>query len=165
MIGLKSKKGDVIMDVVFIIIIVVILGLSAFLIFPTLTELKDDIVTNPSATVEVQDTANTFMDRYPVVMDNMIGISIGLLAVFVMISAWFIDSNPIFFVVSLILTIVLLVATFFISNALFDVTSVDDFASSVTNFPITYWVFNHLAHIVLGMFVLVGVVTYAKRDA
>lgn len=165
MIFSKSEKADIVGDSLFVILIVSIIGMVAFFVYPSFSDIQDDIAkVDDSKNKEAKKTMDGWMNAYPGVFDGIVAFAFGLTALFVIISAYFLDTHPVFFVISLILFIPLVVVAMIMSNSFVGVMQDEAFSESVPEFPITTMFVSYLGHIIIVMLLLVGIVTYAKAQ-
>ena len=149
-----------IMMVVFVLIGMAILGLIAH---NMLKDLNDDIQADDSINADVKATSQTLQTGFPTWMDNAFLFATVLLWVFVIISSFVVDTHPAFLIVTIILLIFAFIAAMLLSNTFEELTQDSEYAGLNTQFPITYWIMNHLLTIVIIMGGSVLIALYGKN--
>lgn len=157
-----SKRGDVILDTLFVLIIVLAFATIGFFIYPSFQEVQDDLGATESPNDNAKNTMDTFMDTYPGTLDGIVAFFMVITMLFVIISSYLLDTSPVFFVVSIILFIATIVVAIVMSNSFVEVMQDEAFATAVPVFPITTMFVQYLAHILFVMIFVVAIVIYAK---
>jgi hypothetical protein len=156
-----SSKGQVFGDVAFLVVVLLAAAIffgSVYLIISDFnTEFQNDSDL-PQQSKDIFDNINT---NFPLWWDNafvflLIGLWGGIL-----ITSFFIDSHPVFFVIAFIGLIFVFVAGMIIANTYGDVAGDAGFD---TAFPKVSWVFDHLliTIIMVGFSALIAL--YAKNQ-
>ena len=163
----KEKKGDAVIDGLTILVVVFVFGLLSLTVYSGFMEAEPDIRASlndsDSATLN-QSLASLDMvkNQFPSVFDGaLVVILIGLWA-FALVSAYFIDTHPIFMIFSAILLIFVFITAAMIGNVGEELLSGDEFSSISGSFPITNWVMSHIFIIVLVIGLSVLLVLYGK---
>lgn len=154
----KKKRANAVVDGAIILIILFALGIGFMSIFQFYDDVKldlDEDLTSETA----QNISDDIHTRFPSMADGMLAMALVLLWIGSMALAFFIDTHPVFFVLSIILIIVVLVIAGEFSNTYDDV---EDDLSVKSSFPITDFIFSHLVHFVLGFVFSIILALYAK---
>lgn len=156
-----KKKGSALDGVyLFLLIIVIIFGMMMFLFF--MRTLADGF-TQPGIPQEAQDIVTGVRDDVRAKADNAIILWTFILIMGSWISSYFLDSNPVYFVIFMILSFVsffiLLPVVNVLYNFQFDVT----FAQEVQYLPKTFFIVNHFAAFLAFYIITTGLVLYAKN--
>lgn len=96
------------------------------------------------------------------ILDNFILFALFGLAFMAMISAYFIDTHPVFFWISIIILVIIIVLATVLSNTYSTIEASETLNSTAAEFPKTSYVVNHLPLFVVGMGIIVLIIMYAK---
>ena len=157
----KNKKGGL-LDTIFIAVSILIMGVFIIFGYKIITATNDKVQTIN----EIPDVAKTAYNKvdtkYVNTMDT--GFIILWLASFLgaLISAWFIDTHPFFFVLSIFVLIPVMVAIVPLSNVFESILSSDELANEITNFPIIMWFSQHYFTIILVQSFMILFSLYGK---
>lgn len=147
---LGCKKGNAILDsilvlvVLFAFILIVIIGKIIF--DDTNDEIQSDANFDNSTKAIVQEQ-NT---RYTTLFDGAFIFIFALVWILALVASFFIDTHPIFLVITVILLIIVFIIGAYLGNAYEEFSLEDDFSSVVPSFPMANWVMTHLL-IVIGV--------------
>lgn len=149
--GFRNKKGNAFIEILFVIISIFIFG--TVIIFGNRlssdfnTQLQqDDQISNSS-----KEEFSKLNNRHSSVFDGLFLTILVLLWVGSLVSAFVVDSHPIFFIVMIFLLIFAFIVIGILGNTFFTIILSDSLASSSDNFPMTLWVMEHLLAIVSVM--------------
>lgn len=158
----RMKKGNV-QELVFVMAVGIMFIISVLVAFKLNSALNDQIQNLTDMPDEAKDASRIVNERMPGAFDfGFMILFIGLYMV-VLVSSWFIDSNPVFFVISLIVLILILVAIALLTNVNQEIVGNSAFSGIIDHFPIIYFVSTHLFKfaIVMGAGILMAL--YAKN--
>jgi cytochrome bd-type quinol oxidase subunit 2 len=158
---LKSKKADMITDSLTFIIVLTALGLLIILIHPVFSQFNDEIQAGDDFDAVAKQQIDNTISGYPSLFDNLFVLAVVLLIVFVLVSSYFIDAHPIFFVISFIFLIIIFIVGGQLSNINEEILS-DSEINAGSSFPKTFYIMTHLPQVVLLMMVFSGIIIYAK---
>jgi len=164
----KSKKGDAVSDTITILIVIFVFAFISLLTYKSFMDSEQDITAmlNDSSNLarnESLASINTVKNDFPGIFDGaMITILVGLW-IFALISAYFIDSHPIFMILSVILLVFVLIAAAIIGNVGQELIEDSEFDSIRADFPITTWILNHMLAVVLVISFSIVLVLYGKN--
>lgn len=160
----RNKKGLAIMEIMFVMIILFVFGFISMIIFQTYKEISPDLRSefvssgSNSSVVVVDDVTN----RYPSTFDALVLICLILLWIVVLVSAFLVDSHPLFFIASIIVFVFILIAGGILGQ-FYDELIVDDSLSGLSDdFPITNWILEHLFFLILLVGFSVLLVLYGR---
>lgn len=160
----NCKKGNAAIEVLTVIIVLVVFAFSVLAGRMILTELNDDTQLDDSLGDEAKGVMAEQDARYSSLFDGLFVFLFILLWGVVIVSAFMIDSHPIFFIFTVILLIMSFVVAIYIGNVYEEV--VDDggeFQDAADTMPMMDWILSNLllVAIVVG-FSIVGVL-FAKN--
>lgn len=159
---LRSKKADVIGDVIMFVVILFALGLASLVIYPMFTEVNDDVQADSDMTPQTKSTMSGLVARYPAFIDGAFILVFILLSVAVIVASYFLDSHPLFFIIVFIMLVVTLLIGATLSNAHMELMEDSDFSTLSATFPNTHWLMSHFVEMILFEALLVVVAVYGK---
>jgi hypothetical protein len=142
------KRAQIPVDLIIIVVVLVAFSIAGFIMYQFLgefnTDFQSDLSYNNQSKAILQDTTTT----YPSFIDGafifiLVGLWIALL-----VSSYFIESHPIFFVFVLLLVIIVLIFGAMMANSYTELMGDSEMATIMDSFPMTLWVFNHLVVII-----------------
>jgi hypothetical protein len=161
---LKNKKG--MNDVLFIIVTLMLLAMSLFII------VYIGGIFNDKLAPVFNDAYNGSGTVMTTTINNAIEISDwGFLIAFILaslgliLSAFLIYTHPAFLVVFMLMTVVFIVASAYISNVYYEFSRTPEFATALSELPITDYILQHLPLITLILCILSIVVIYSKSQS
>ncbi len=158
-----NKKGSAIIDV--LLLLVVIFGFAIATIFglKIANEFNwqyqnSSVITENQSKEVVQDS----IDRYVPLMDGIFMFLFIGFAMAGLISAFFVDSHPAFFIISIILLCFIALLGAILGNAFEDLTDNTDLAAETNQFGFIPFVFDNILTIVIGVIFLMMIAAFAK---
>lgn len=160
----KNKKGDISLDTLFMVVMVIVVGLAWFFMGFAFDSISEDL-TDSLTTTEAKEGLADVQEDYNQNFDGLIAFLFFGSAIFVIISSWFLDSHPVFFVATLIIFSLLIGAVVILANAAGVVVEDPAFASTAADFNLMVFIFSHLVELVVGVGFISSVVLYGKFKA
>lgn len=150
-----NKRGQ--MDVLFIVVILFALALVVFIGNKFLGELNTAIQTDSDSTAEAKAASADITARYPAIFDAGFIMFFVLVWIAILISAWFIDTTPMFFIAALIVLAFTVIVGISLNEAYSELITDSEFNTVNTTFPMIHFILNNLAlvTIIVGFSVLV----------
>jgi len=163
----KSKKGDAVIDSITILLVVFAFALITLSVYRGYTEAEPSIraslnETGVSTVNQSLASLDVISNNFPSVFDGAILVILIGLWIFALVSAYFIDSHPLFLILSVILLIFVLIASAIITNAGQEILDDSVFSSVTGSFPITTWIISHLLIVILVIGFSIVAVLYGK---
>lgn len=158
----KNKKGNLILESAIIIFLLVAFALIAINSANIFHDLTGEITADVDLPNESKNIATDLEGRTPQTLDGAFMFALGLVWIFVFISAFRIQTQPIFFVASFILFILLLVGAGYMTEAFTDYTSDSEISSTAEEFPMTTFVLNNLIIVMLVVGGSIAIALFAK---
>lgn len=156
------KKGNILMDTIVLIIILVALGIILTFGYKAFNDMESsitsDLTLNESVTL-IQDTG----DRYPSVMDGIFLFVFFGLWLAGIVSALVSDDHPVLFGVMLIAIVFVIIAGVILGNFYEELFQDSDLTGLVGSFPRTHWILTHMLPIGIVVGLSIGLVFYAKN--
>lgn len=103
------------------------------------------------------------LDRSFSVLDYGLILFVVISLIAVVVSAFFIQTHPVFFMVSLIIFMIFTAISFSITNVWMEIYSDPEISSSVNQFSNSLNLMAYAPHILIVGFVIVGIVLYASK--
>lgn len=155
----RSKKGTVI-DILPIIFLILIIGAGALIGNRIITESKTQLVDNEGLKHNAsRDIMTEAESDYSEVFDIAIPLVFVGLCLGMIIGAFLIRTQPVFFIVTVLLLLLLLLIIPVVSNIFEELC--DNMSTECANFQRTQWIFDNMAVILTICGFITGVVLYA----
>ena len=104
-----------------------------------------------------------FGDRFSKTWDSAFMMMFVGFTLALVISAFFLDNNPVFFIVSLISFVAFMMFAGFINNAFLDIAQSNSMGNEIDKYPMMLFIFNNLFIFVVFIFILTAIALFAKR--
>ena len=157
----KKKRGNV-QEIAFVLGIAVFFTIIAFFGIKILFALNDGIQATDQIPDKGKEAMQEVTDKAPSLLDGAFLIVIVAVFLGVAVSAWYIDVNPLFFVLSLVVLVAILSASAIIHNLNESIIEDEQFSDVATEFPIMVFVGQNLFGIIIIMSAIVLITLYAK---
>lgn len=158
------RKANLAIDL--LLVVIVIFGISVVYIY--MNKINTDITT-PMIAQNLSGNQGTQMlqaqrDNFPALWDNLGIMIFGLLWVFLMISSYYINASPVFFIVMAVLMVGAFIVIMIIGNTFDLLNENSDFNQNAVQFPKLYWLNYHILETMIVVAVTCGIALYAKKD-
>lgn len=158
----SGYKGNASIEVVIIVVVLLAFSIATIFLYSSFTSIMDDL----RGDEDISDTAlaptEQLEGQYPSIFDTAFVIILIVLWLAAIISAFQIDTYPIFFGISVFALIIVLCVPPILGNA-FEETMQDEQVSGLTDsFPMMYYVMTHILQISIFIGATVLVSLYAK---
>ena len=157
-----NKKGSSVIDIIFVMVFLVVIGLIFFFVNYSFSEVKDDIIAGGDLGATESANLESYYQGFSSWNDYAVGFIFFGLIIGILVTAYFVDAHPVFFVISLILFIFVIFVGVFVSNAFQEVINETDLAVTKTHFPITIFIINNLIMLLIATFVMMSIILYGK---
>lgn len=159
---ISNSKGNVSIEVVIIAVVLLTFSIAAIFIYQPFTEIMDDLREDEDISATALAPAESLETKYPSIFDSAFLIILIVFWLAAIISAFQIDTYPLFFGISVFALLVILCVPPILGNAFEDTMNdgtVNDYSES---FPIMFYIMEHILQfsIFIGASVLVSL--YAK---
>lgn len=155
------KKGNAVSDTIFFLVVIFIFAIIAMLAFKFFTEMKPSIYEELPGN-ESKQLMDDMETRYPSVFDGLVVFLFVLLWAFVIVASFWIDSHPIFFILSFILIVFVVIAAAIMGNFYEELFTDTDLSTLVASFPSTYWIMSHIMYLTIAIAVSILLALYGK---
>lgn len=161
--GLKSKRGNIFVDLALFVAIIFALAMIGLVIHWTLDAFNTELQADPTSDAKVKAKINSLSNNYSGWSDSILLLVFVFLWIFVLVSSFLLDTHPIFFVISLILLVILFIVVMILANTFDEFTQEPEFTNYDDDFPITYFIMNKLLilYLCVGGSMLISL--YAKN--
>lgn len=159
----KNKKG-ISIDFIYMIIMLVVFALFIIMgkvLFDSVnTEMQaGDLLTNES-----KENIQDINDRYVAIFDyGFLFILVGLF-IFLLVSAYHLDTSPVYFILATIFFIIAFVIGGILNNVFYDFATSDAMAVTANSFTIIPYVMNNLLSILAIIAISTMVIMYAGKQ-
>jgi len=158
----KSTKANVTIESITILVVVFAMAILAVIGYNLFDEVNTDIQSNTEFSNESKTAMSSVYDRYDNIMDSAIVFVFLGLVLFAIISAFFIDTHPIFFIVSVILLIAVFVISISLGNVYTEIITDSQFSTLAADFVMTNWIFRHILELIIAVGFLLTIVLFVK---
>lgn len=158
-----GKKGNV-QELVTILIVVFALTVTILVVGKIIFAFNDGVqrMNNKDIPDAAKSISQTITNKTPSILDNFLFMIMIVIYLVALISAWFIDTNPVFFVISVIILIIVLIIAGIIQNANEAILSAEAFSDIALLYPKMIFIGQNLFKIISGMGILLLASLYAK---
>lgn len=130
--------------------------------FYTFDQLNTDLQADTSMATVSKETSQTLYDNHAPLMDNLFMFAFVLFVLFVIVSAFVIDTHPIFFFISIILLMGVFVVAGIMGNTYDDIMSDSEISAYANEFTYASWVMTHILELMVTIVFLISVVLFIK---
>ena len=160
-IKIRNKRGQREFSPAIFIVGIIVLIIMAPIILKVISSVRTGITdalndTEPKAIVEM----NYGMDKVVGFIDYLLILMFFVSLIILFISAYFIDTNPIFLVLYIIFAFIFILLLPNMMEAVDTVWS--KFPVETNSLPLTGWIQSNMVMFTLGVFILTGIIMYAK---
>ncbi len=158
----KSKKGNAIIDGLYVVIGLFVIG---FLILGgrnLSTDMNEMIQDDDDISVENKVVMQGHTDNYPKIFDSMFMFFLMFFWILAVVFSFFIDVNPIFLIFSIILIIVVLLVALNLSNSFVETATDGTFENASSDFPMMMFVMEYFLQFILAIIFSIALALYAK---
>jgi len=157
-----SKRGQTILDLLLVIVMLFAISIAFVLGYKVLTEVNTDIQADEDISDVAKADLNGLAVQYPQFMDNSFVLTLALLWLALIVTSFLIDSHPVFFIITVVLLVFVFLVSMILANAYQDIAADDDLSESAEGFPMMSWVFENFLIIVIAMGFSSALALYAK---
>ena len=157
-----SKKGNVAIDLIVVVIILFGMAVSTIIGYALFEDIYPDLIDNTTGNTEAIKVTDDMHTNYPAYMDGAFLLAFVLLYMFVLVSAWALDTHPLFFIFTIMLLTFVLIFGAIISNSFEEIVGDGDFGMVSVNFPYSSFILNNLVETLLVIGTSVALVLYGK---
>lgn len=141
--GFSNKKGSVILDSSMSAIILVAFAIICVISYIVYDSVDDMIQSDSEMGTVAKGESASLLARMPATLDAGIVFAFALLWIMTIIASFFINSHPVFFIVTFVLLVILCIAFAMLGNSYEELMDDSEFTGMSTTFPMSYWLFTH----------------------
>lgn len=160
--GSSNRKGQTILDLILVIIVLFVFGIVGFLAYYVLNEVNTDIQADEDIADVAKQDLQGLTTNFPQFMDNTFVLLLALLWIMLIVSSFLIDSHPVFFILTVVLLVFVFIVGMIVANAYQDIAADEDLISASSQFSQTQWVFENFLPIIISMGMSSALALYAK---
>jgi hypothetical protein len=160
----KHKKASAILDVLIGSILFLTVAIATVFGFRILSEINDEIQADADISTIAKTNSQNVTTEFPKYMDNAFLMMVVLFWVFLLVSSFFIDTYPVFFVVSFILLIFVFVIGMAMANTYEEVVTESGISTFADSFSKMNWIMEHLLIVLIVMGLSSAFVLYANSS-
>lgn len=158
----RNKKGNAVIEGITIVVLMFVLGIAGVYSYYIFDQLNTELVADEDINVEAKTISSSMFAVHKDLMDNLFLFAYILFILFTIVSAFIIDSHPIFFAISIILLIGVFVVAGLMANAYDDVMQDGEIAPYANEFVFTTWVMSHLLEQIIALVFIITIVIFVK---
>ena len=160
--GIKSKKGNAVIDGITVIVILFCFATISIVGYFAFSEIYADMSVDADLHPEALAVTQDMYDGHSNLMDNLILMAFVLFTLFTILSAFMLDTHPIFFIISVILLVAVFVVAGLMANVFDDVMSESTLAPYANEFVYTSWIMGHLLEVSIAIVFMVTIAMFIK---
>lgn len=155
-----KKRGNL-LDPLVIMVTVFALGILFIMGFKVFGAINEQIQGGSALDTDQKQMVQEHYDTYISVFDIGFLIVVVLLSVFIVVSAFLIDTHPIFLPIFVFIAIFVIIISAILGNVFYDVTT-GEMPTERVQFPIITAVMDHFVGMIVGVILLAAAALYAK---
>lgn len=161
---IRGKKGNFVLDIGLIMIIVFFLGLMLITLRLVYTPIDNVIqgIEDNGASDEIQADHSAMTNNQTTVFDWLYLLVLVSLAITLWVSVWFIDTHPVFFIVVFIFIILYALVSMALSNSFTSLLTDNSLSPTAQQFIIMPFIMNNIVAIMIGIGFITGILLFAK---
>jgi len=161
-----GRKGNMLLDSITVIVVLIVFGIVLFLSYMVLDDWNTEVqADNETFSEAARNLTADEHSAFPNYWDSLFITILVFLWVAAVVASFFIDSHPIFFIISVVAFIFIIIASGYMSNAFMELAEDSSITSVSQEFPKVLWVFDNLVVIIMVYGLSIGLSLYAKVRA
>lgn len=160
---LKGKKGNIVVSMIIIAFTIFAVAIASLTLQQPLDDIKEEIINDADFHNESKDIITAQQANFENSWDGMIVFIFAMLWLFGIVSSFFIDSHPFFFVLALIMLFAGFIVLALLGNEFIEFISDPNIADYANNsYPMTIWIMGHILELGIVMAFSFMIALYAK---
>jgi hypothetical protein len=160
---LLNKKGNVVVSLIIIAFTIFTVAIATLTLQKPLDEITQDILNDASSTEEAKQIIDSQQQNFQTSWDGMIVFIFAMLWLFGLISSFFIDSHPVFFILGLLMILIAFYVLGILGNEFLVFISDPDISNyAQEDYPMTLFLMSYIVEIGIIMGFSFMVALYAK---
>jgi hypothetical protein len=141
---LFSRRGNVVLDNIWFLVAIFMVAAIIFFAKDPLDDIVDDIQGSADISADAKAASATISDSYVSVWDGFMLFFYIMFIIGMLISVWWIDTHPIFFVISLFGLLMLFVAAVAMGESYEEMLEDDELGAIANQFSFTGWLMENI---------------------
>jgi hypothetical protein len=158
----SNKKGNAVTDSLTVMIVLFIFGIMSITAYMTFDSINTDIQAAPDLDSNTKATSQNLYNNFAPTLDAAFLMAFVLFTIFAIVSVFFLDTHPVYFILAVILLFAVFIVGGFLANAWDDVMSEDTLAPYANDFRASSFIMGHLLESLGGVVVLILIALFAK---
>jgi hypothetical protein len=158
----SNKKGNAVTDSLTVMIVLFIFGIMSITAYMTFDSINTDIQAAPDLNSNTKATSQNLYNNFAPTLDAAFLMAFVLFTIFAIVSVFFLDTHPVYFILAVILLFAVFIVGGFLANAWDDVMSEDTLAPYANDFRASSFIMGHLLESLGGVVVLILIALFAK---
>ena len=158
----RNMRGQIFFDLLYLAFILIMLSVLGLVMYKVISDYRQNITGELRA--ENVAMVKDYEDRLPEVLSGLflfVLVGVSLIAI---VSAFLINSHPIFYALIMVILAVLSYINAIYSNFWYDIATQTELSSYAANLPIITTIFSHFPLVMFVIGLIVGIVMVAKGD-
>lgn len=158
----KLGKKGFINDILYILIGLFVFALVLFLVFTFYKGFYDNTIDDPNFAGDASQASLKAGINTLLLFDKLFALAIALLSIGLLITSYYVDSNPLFFVIALIVVAIIIVFAAQLGNAYDEVKNSEGLAETVARYPTINLIWSNITVYIAIMSFLSIAIIYGK---
>ena len=158
----RNKKANAVTDSLTIMIALFIFAIMSIAAYMTFDSINDDIQASADLNENTKQTSNQLYNNFAPTLDAAFLMAFVLFSIFAIVSVFFIDTHPVYFIMAVVLLFAVFTVGGFLANGFDDVVSDPTLAPYANDFRATSFIMGHLLESLGGVTLLVLIALFAK---
>lgn len=153
------------MDTLTIVVVLVVLAIFSLTVYMSFSDLNTEIQSDDILSTENKERVDDLHQKFPSFFDGTFMLLLFMFTIAAAISAYFLDTHPIFFFISIFILAAVLFAGSLLGDYYNELAEESDFSSAAVDFPMTQWVFDHFLIVIVMIGFVIIISLYAKYNS
>lgn len=162
--GLRSKKGNLGFDIIIFLGVLFVFGMIIQFTHIIQSDMNDSVQEDEDIPTVVKDLSQTSLESNVNMWDNAFVFVFVMLWIAIIISSFYVDSHPIFLIISILLMIFVIIYGAYMANTYDDFASDEDVIDFSASFPSMNYIFNHLVEFIIAIFITTALALFGKNQ-
>lgn len=160
---ISNSKGNIVGDGILWLVVLFVFSIVAIIGYQFVGDINTDLQADADISAEAKASLSSSYSSYNATFDGGFIFILAFIWIMILVSAYLLDNNPIFLVVSVVLLVIILGLGIYLSNTWLELADEGDWGDVSTNFPMTYWVYDNFLITMIAMVCSVLLVLYGKE--
>ena len=157
-----NKKGNAVIDSLNVVVVLTVLAVIVVVGFTAFGELNTELQVDDDFSNESKQVLTDIDNDFPGLWDGLFLFALILLWISAIVFSFFIDTHPVFLVLSFILITFVLVVAAILTNSYEEIAGDTYFATAANALPIMTFIMGHLVETILVVAMSVAIALFAK---